>query len=541
MLAKIKDDELIMFQMLSHPIFSAEILIHDIGTPSLWSKTDFGQIRKYQYPMLSYNSLFLYDPKKTKEENKIIENALAENYNLGGRLTGKSRISIIIDVINNIFKKLFKWAVISSYDKLHVQEIFETLITTFESHKILKLLRCKTVRSPIYKLTFDNGCLLESVNMNVTGKNPGGQFVQKHFDLHYMEEASYLTKEVSNKLFMSKSEEGVKNRYSGMTNFTKASPIGSLFFDITNKNKIINLPSYVNPSWTDDDEKKAVKEFGGIDSPGYQVEIDGKVIQGIQSVFDIIRIRDTYLLDKNGEGIDIKTFEVNKDTFFRYKEFLLIERPNNAEQLGIYFDVGEGGAPSEYIIIIKIKNLYKYIYRITTFQLTPTEEEEFIDYLIEKLSPTSIGLDYTSGIGKGLLSHLIKKYPDNKNNFIPVAFNENIEIGFKKDRSGNFITDKNNKYVLENANMVDWSIQCLKDIFYNKKIKCYKDNKFDTQMNNIIAERNKQGKILYACKGENHLFQAWQVFAICHWVTETKLLKQIKKKKPGFGTFGSNK
>jgi hypothetical protein len=134
---------------------------------------------------------------------------------------------------------------------------------------------------------------------------------------------------------------------------------------------------------------------------------------------------------------------------------------------------------------------------------------------------------------------LINKYKDNAQSFIPVDFNSVIEIGFKKDTNGKFITDKNGKHVLETVSTVDWSVQQLKDIFYNKKIECYEDTKFDAQINNIISQRSKQGKILYDCKGENHLFQAFQVFAISHWITEFKQLQPIKRNKPGLGSFGS--
>jgi len=535
MINKIREDDLIFFQTLSHPINCGEILFHDFDNLGAWNKEVFGKIRIYQYPMLAFDSLYLEDPKLSAQENFDVRNGLAEDYNLGGRLTGKTAISIIIDGLLSIFNKTFKWAVISSYDKLHVQEAFEKMIISLENHPIMRMFNARILRSPTYKIVTDNGCLLESVNMNITGKNPGGQFFGKHVDKHWMEESSMLNKLVSGKLLMAQSERGCINRYSGMTDFTKESPIGGIFFNIKNKNKIINLPSYVNPTWNDKKEEDAIAEFGGKDSPGYQVQIDGKVIQGIESVFDILRIRETYLVDNKGNAISIKSFDVNKESFYKYQEILILEKPNNAEEVGIYADIGEGGAPSEYIVIAKINKLYKYIYRITTFQLSPEEEKQLIEHLIILLEPNIIGLDHSSGVGKALYSHLILKYPDN---IIPVDFYANIDIGFAKDKNGNYEVDKSGAHVFEKANTVDWSIQCLKDIFYNKKIICYEDTKFDTQINNIIAGRSKQGKIMYGCKGPNHLFQAFQVFAICNWITEFKNIKSIKRKKLGMGSFG---
>lgn len=536
MIAKIKENDLKVFQVLSHPISCAEVMFHDFDSLGIFDKNKFGKIRMYQYVMMSYDSLFLYDPKLSKEKNWKIKNNLAESYNLGGRLTGKSAISIIIDTAVNTFNSVYKWCVISSYDKLHVQEIFEKLINAFENHKILKILNCHSLRSPTYKLNFANGLLLESVNQNITGKNPGGQYFGKHYDRQLIEEASYLTKDVSGKMLMAQSEKGCINRFSGMTTFTKTSPMGEIFFDLNNKKKIINLPSYVNPTWNDKKEADSIKEFGGKDSPGYQVQIEGKVIEGAESVFDIQRIRQTYLLDKKGNGILIKSFEVNKDSFHRYKEIIVVEKPNNADSIGIYFDVGEGGAPSEYIIISQTNKIYKYLYRITTFQLSPDEEEQFVRYLIEILKPNVIGIDNTSGVGKALVSHLRKDFPDN---IIPVSFNENIDIEYEKDKNGNFVKGKDGSYVFKQANVVDWSMQCLKDIFYSKKIQMYEDVKFDTQINNVIVGTTKQGKKLYGYKTANHLFQAFQVFGIVHFLTEFKNLKPTHKRKPGMGSFGS--
>jgi hypothetical protein len=40
---------------------------------------------------------------------------------------------------------------------------------------------------------------------------------------------------------------------------------------------------------------------------------------------------------------------------------------------------------------------------------------------------------------------------------------------------------------------------------------------------------------MYGYKGANHLFQAFQVFAIANWLSEFKGLQPIKRRKPGMG------
>ena len=69
MIAKIKENDLKVFQVLAHPISASQILFHDFDSLGIWDKNKFGHIRMYQYPMLSYDGLFLEDKKLSKEKN----------------------------------------------------------------------------------------------------------------------------------------------------------------------------------------------------------------------------------------------------------------------------------------------------------------------------------------------------------------------------------------------------------------------------------------------------------------------------------------
>ena len=529
MLSKISKEDLIFFEIMSHPISCAEILFHDFDSLGSWDKEKFGHIRLYQNPMIAFDSLFLEDPKLSAQQNFDVKNGLAESYNLGGRLTGKTAISIIIDGLVAIFNKTFKWGVISAYDKLHVQEAFEKIIISLENHPIMKMLNAHILRSPTYKITADNGCLLESVNMNIMGKAPGAQFFGKHIDKHWMEESSFITQPVSNKLLMAQSELGCINRFSGMTTFSKHAPMGKIFLDLKNNARITNLPSYVNPTWNIKKEEDSILEFGGRESIGYKVQIEGKVVEDSDSVYDIERIRESY-----NRKIDIKTFEITKDNFFRFKEILVLEKLVNSEVGYVCSDIGEGAAPTEIIIIFKVKDKYRYTYNITATRLSADEQYDLFKYIIETIHPNVIGLDTTSGMGKALASRLTKDYPEN---IIWVSFNEKIRIDFEKDDKGNFITDSKGQYQYKEEYIVDWSIQRLKQLFYNNKMACLTDYKLDVQFGGIVATRSGL-RTVYASKTANHLHQAFQVFSIVEWQAEFANIKPANRKKLGMGVFG---
>ena len=529
MLAKITEEELKIFQTLRHPKALSEILFSDFADLTRWDKNKFGNIRMYQIPMLSYDSLFLADPKLDEKENFVIKNGMAESYNLGGRLTGKSLVSIIIDGLDAIFNKTFKWCVISSLDAIHIRGIFEKMIDVLDNHKVLKHLNMGILRSPAYKIT-GNGLLLESVNDNIVGKNPGGQFFGKHVDKLYKEEVSFLTAEVSNKQLMAQSENGSIFRWSGMTSFTKHSPIGKIFFDIKNRSKIINLPSYYNPTWDDKKEEDAIAEFGGKDSAMFKIQIEGKVIEDMDSVYDIERIRKSYNYKK-----DVKVFEVDKDTFYKFKEILVVEKQINADKVFLCADIGEGSAPTEIVIIFKVENKYRYVYNVTLHKLSADEQYEIFKFIAETIRANIIGLDTSSGGGKSIASKLAKDFPDN---VIWVSFQEKIAVDYEKDAKGNYIVDGKGTYSYKEEYVTDWSITRLKHLFYEEKMECYLDYKLDQQFSNVVAKKSGM-RMIYDSKVANHLFQAMQIFSICEWNVEFVNVKPIIKKKMGLGTFGS--
>jgi len=534
MISKITKEELQMFETMANPIGCTEIIFDDLGSLTEFTRDKYSKVRTYQYPMLSFESLFVKDPKLTDKENFKQKKRLGDCINFGGRLTGKTRIGVIVDVCLSVIHKVFNWGIISSCDATKIRGVVETtLIPAFESHPILKEWKIKSKAHPAYLITFANHCKIESVNNNVAGKEPGKNWFQKHADKNWEEEASFLNDTISNKRLMAQAEHGMVERLTGMANFKKASPIGRKFFDLKNENIVINLPSYANETWDEEKDEAAEKEFVGKQSPGYRTQILGQVVDDGNSVYDIERIRECYKRDKQGNPIRIKAFEINKKNFYRFKELLVLDRPKNAESVWVCLDKGEGAAPSEIIVLFKVKDKYKYVYNITTFKLSPTEDDDVVDYIISTLNANIVGIDVTSGGGKSMLSHLALKYPEN---IVGVSFNEKIPVDFVRDEHGKIAHDNKGKAIHKEEFIVDWSIQRLKHIFYTKQIECLFDMKLDTQFDSIVVMKSGK-RTVYGCKSANHLHQAFQVFSIVLWNNEFSQLQPIKSKKPGLGAY----
>jgi len=537
MINKITKEELQIFEALCNPISCTEILFDNLGSLTEFTENKYSKIRMYQYPMMSYESLFFDNSELSPKENFKIRKGLGDCLNFGGRLTGKTLIGILVDIALSVFQGTFRWGIISSCDATKIRGVMETILSAFDNHPILKQWNCKHKSHPAYLATFDNGCKIESVNNNMAGKEPGKNWFQKHADKNWEEEASFLTDSVTNKRLMAQSELGMIERLTGMANFKKLSPIGRRFFDLKNENMVTNLPSYVNETWDKEKDEAAEQEFGGKQSPGYRTQILGQVVDDGNSVYDIERIRECYKRDKNGDPILIKTFEINKNNFYRFKEVLVLDRPINTESVWIGIDKGEGAAPSEMIVLFKFGEIYKYEYNITTYKLSPDEDNEVAEYVIEQLRTNVASIDTTSGGGKAMFSYLAKKFnKPNEEHIVGVSFNEKIAIDFATDEKGDYKFDKAGQRELKEEFIVDWSIQRLKHLFYNKKIVALFDMKLDTQFDNITVMRSGQ-RTVYGSKVANHLHQAWQVFAIALWNYEFKQLQPINIQKPGLGAY----
>jgi len=536
MITKITQEELNIFETLANPISCTEILFSDLGSLTEFNEDKFSKVRLYQYPMLSYESMFFENPQLSDKENFKIKKGLGDCINFGGRLTGKSLIGIIVDVLISVFHKTFRWGAVSSCDAVKVRGVMEAILTVFDNHPILKEWKCKHKSHPAYLAIFANKCKLESVNNDIASnkERQGKNWFQKHCDKNWEEEASFLNDSITNKRLMAQSELGMIERLTGMANFKKQSPIGRKFFDLKNENMVINLPSYVNETWDEEKDKAAEIEFGGKASPGYRTQILGQVVDDGNSVYDIERIRDCYKRDKNGDPILIKSFEINKVNFYRFKEVLILDRPKNAERVWVCLDKGEGSAPTEVIVLFEIKDLYQYEYNITNYKLTPDEDDEVVKFIIEQLKANVVGIDATSGGGKAMLCHLAKYYPDN---VIGVDFGEKIAIDFERNEQNNIVYDNAGKPKHKEEYITEWSVQRLKHLFYNKRILALFDMKLDVQFDNITAMQSGH-RILYKPKLDDHLYQAFQVFSIAQWNYEFKLIQPIQVKKTGTGAYG---
>ena len=328
--------------------------------------------------------------------------------------------------------------------------------------------------------------------------------------------------EVYNKRQDSISEDGCVYRVAGMTDFTKYSPAGRTFYDLTKKSQVSNCPQYISPKWGVAEKIKAIQDYGGEQSGAYRVFVKGEVVDEGIAVFDMERVRKQYQYDKQ-----VKTFEINKDNFNQYKDILIIERPKNAKVVYLCGDIGET-APTDIVIIIQVNDKYYYTYEIVAYRLDDKQQSILFEYLANLLQAEVISIDCTEGTGRAIFRNMSEKFGAEKMCF--VGFNEKIGVDYERDEK-NRVVFEFGKPKLKEEYVSEWSIKRLKHLFYNGMLFVPSDHKLDKQLNSVISKTSGQRVAYTVVCEEDHLLSAMRCFSIAEYKKTGSIFSPINTKK----------
>lgn len=456
-----------------------------------------------------------------------------KNYISNNIISHNTAIFQIVDLLLRIFYSLFSGAEeigFSAYVFNRITKVLDKVSMGAKSHPFFKeIFKCSTARSAPYTISSTTtGFKIFGINMNCKGKTPGDSFYGEHLKVLFIEETSLETEAVYKARQHSVSEEGCIFRQSGMTNFRKTSPIGQIIKKPENRNKILNLPQKVNPTYTEAMDKDFIDEFGGKSAEGYRIFCDGDIIEDRASVFDMEFIRDN-LVD---EDIPIKHYEIDNDNHPMHVTILnTIKRPNNANRIFIGSDVGRGIGSTEIVIFSEINTetlpVYKYLYNITLSGLFDDElQKDIFKYLMESLNAEMLSIDIGEGSGASIYNTLIKIYPKNVYGYYG---NAKIPTGHKVDENGDTLLEDNEPVPTEEF-AAEFSVKRLQQLFYKCRMILPFDPKFDKQFDQVMSLYNAN-RVVYTCMSKNdHLFDAFRVFAIAQWIWEFKNLERPEKK-----------
>jgi len=514
------------------PTAMTECLVpENLNAPQSWPKANCIRIRPYQFAMQNYSYMYANDPDKSDAENVRIKKGAGDCYSISARNVGKSfflQIDLFLSYIHHIAE-----ICLASFDDYHLRKIATPIADILENHKFAKLFHLKNSRkesvqrNPLNAKS-EHGCIVESANEHVKRNNPGEQYHAKHFNSLYFEEFSYASDEGSKKRIDSGNSLRYIFRPSGIPDLCVGSPLGKILQDRKLRNWIVQLPQMCREDWSKKVEEEKAEEYGGRENASYRLNVLAETIPGAFGLFDMERLEEASI---KKSGI-LKFLEVSKDNFSLYESILHIERLAGTEQCFIAADLGFGAAPTEIVIIFFDGKKYKLFYNIALLRLTPEEQPELIKYIYDKLGSAFISLDSTSDSG-AMIDRLFKMGIPQEH-LLKVRFNENIEVGFEKDEDNNDLCDDKGNPIMKKVGTEDWSFKELERIMYNGQMEIPYDPKFINQFTNIIATKTR-GRIQYGSKGENHLVQAMQTWAICRFFNEFNSLRDLRSNKRSYG------
>ena len=536
LLEKITEKDRELAEQLYSPITLAECLfvekLENFDSLQKFEDDNFFKLRLYQIPFISYEYMIANNPDLNLAENFELKKGAGNGYYYCGRKIGKSLVALLIDMLlDSAYNFTDSVTAFSAFDAIHVKHLLEPYIKTIENHPFFKLFKAHVTRHPFYNITFPSGHTLEGVNMNVASKAKiGAQWERIHASKIYIDEHQYEPDEVVHKRSQSTSERGAIERFAGITSFKRHSPAGKIYDNLEKRNWLSKLPQTISSFWNEGQKKKAIEDYDGEETLAYKIHVLAEVCESAEGLYDMERIRKSYNSKKT-----IKKFEINKNTYDRFKELLIIERPKNCSRIWIAGDFGES-APTEIIIIGEIdkkgEQFFKYLYNISLHRLIPDEQTEIFKYLAETMGANFIGIDCSEQGGRQIYRDLSSFY--SKENLVWVAFNEKLPVGFEKDDKGKIKYEKGTP-VYQKEYVIDWSIRRIKYLIYDgEKIEIPYDFKFDKQFGAMISMQSSN-RTVYACSEQDHLHASFQVFAIMHWMNEFNLIKPIQKKEWGTG------
>jgi len=511
----ITKEELSFMEIWYTPKALLEILFHDWDNLNAFHPGKFGSLRLYQYSMLSDESII--DFELTAEQLNLdvkqtfqLKKRVGDIYNFGARKFGKSRITMIMDMICQMMTSFGEKAALGSIDLIHIKEVLDPVKMCLETHKVCSIFKRRITGAPDFKIELKNDYVLNSVNANVGSKNPGSNYLGKHVYRLYVEEASLETEDVYEKRKDAISELGCVYRISGMTDFTPQSPAGQAFYSAENHKHVLNYPQAVSPFWDEKERKERIEKYGGANSVGFRVYALGEVVEDGLTAFDMQRVRAAAIREHK----TLQIIEITKDRFKHFKNFCIVVRPPNSERIFISSDIGLN--VTEINIISEVAGQYEYLYNITLNNLIDDEQSDIFKFLIQTLQANVIAIDCGDGMGRAIYNELEKTVPID--NLVWYAGTNKIKIGFMTDKEGNVLFE-NGKPIIKEEFMSEWAVKRLKDLLYSGNLIIPEDFKFITQIQKVVAF-TVGTRVTYKCVSQlgDHLFDSFRVFAIAEWI-----------------------
>lgn len=270
--------------------------------------------------------------------------------------------------------------------------------------------------------------------------------------------------------------------------------------------------AHENPRYTEDDEHRNIKQYGGVDSQDYIHFVLGRHGSPTFAVFDrrLMKIEEYPTYRVSFSGIDVRTEA-------EMKSRLATLPPLPKHDLAIMgIDLGYT-EPTSIMILYEKNGVIREHARINLYKVDYPMQEKLIDYVDTKFGmPQIVGIDV--GNEQGTYQHLVgdERYihKNYKTRMMPIKFGAWISLG--EDEDGEEIKIKTKPY----------SVTLLQEYTNNHKIEYSStDLELITELERMTYTKSTTGEVVYRTltpkggkRGEDHNTAAMLCASMAYWM-----------------------
>lgn len=420
--AKPTHEELILFELLKHPVLGPEF-IHNIDLDP-----------RYDIPF----EFTWYQREIMADFNPKVSMATA-------RAVGKtvSQYSLLLWAL--IFK-LFPddYILYTVPSKVHLEPVFTNLVRMFKNNSFLKnFIDGKSgVNASEFKITLKNGSVLLCRIAGQSGT--GSNLIGLHTPWIEVDEAGYFPHAAFQEMQPSLNvwTPGYREIVSGVpTGLRENNVLYQVDRELDTYTKH-RISAFDNPRLTEEDIERAKDQYGGDDTEDYTHYVLGQHGRPVFALFDrnLMKIETYPVFQLNIDGIKTDDFS---EIFTKIQSFPSIKENNYGIIMGI--DLGYTEPTAIVIMYLDAKDRLRFHGRIKLTKVSYPIQEKVIDLLDSKFNPSLIGIDKgNAGIGviQNLQEHVDYLHKDYKIRVYPVDFSSWVSIGLNSDGEENKVKAK---------------------------------------------------------------------------------------------------
>jgi hypothetical protein len=504
---KLSRDEIILYDILKHPVLGPEFI--------------------YNLDRMEYEKEFKFDYYQNEmlcDFNRYVAISCA-------RAIGKTVVLVALIVwlmTNNFFPK--DYIVYTVPNKAQLEPVWTGLTRQFRTNSFLKqfLEHNKGINSSEHSVKLLNGSALICRIAGTTGT--GANVIGLHTPFEILDESGYYPWGTWLEL-----QPTLNTWQDGFRLITSGVPTGLREQNVCYHTDMVDgaftkhrISAYENPRFTEQDEKQAIKNYGGKDSEDFAHLVLGKHGSPIFAVFDRrlfdIGNYEIYQLKING----IKMTGGLQEYITKLSFLPSMPKNNNGIIMGV--DLGYTDPTAIILMYIDTEGKFRFHSRIQLSKVSYNLQDRIIDLIDTRYSPDLIGVDEGHS-GKAVTQRLRESedfsHKDYNKRLLPINFSSSVVIG--EDLDGKEITSRTKPF----------SVSVLQDYVNSHKIKFSStDPELMTELERMTYSKNTAGDITYRTltpkggkKGDDHFTAALLCGTLAYYIENESFAPKREKKK----------